>query len=42
MKEKIEKRFFVFQVIPSDFAALYGLYQARIVPIGTQSFRKQF
>ena len=42
MKKKIEKKFFVFQIIPSDFVALYCLYQGRIVPIGTQCIRKQF
>ena len=42
MKKKIEKKFFVFQIIPSDFVALYCLYQGRIVAIGTQCVRKQF
>ena len=42
MKKKIEKKFFVFQIIPSDFVALYCLYQGRKVAIGTQCFRKQF
>ena len=36
MKKKIQTFFFVFQIIPSDFVALYCLYQARIVAIGTQ------
>ena len=34
--------FFVFQIIPSDFVALYCLYQGRTVAIGTQCVRKQF
>ena len=42
MDKKIEKNFFVFQIIPSDFVALYCLYQVRIVAIGTQCVRKQF
>ena len=42
MKRKIEKKFFVFKIIPSDFVALYCLYQGRIVAIGTQCVRKQF
>ena len=42
MKKKIKKKFFVFEIIPSDFVALYCLYQGRIVAIGTQCFRKQF
>ena len=42
MKKKIEKKFFVVQIIPSDFVALYCLYQGRIVAIGTQCARKQF
>ena len=42
MKKKIEKKFFDFQIIPSDFVALYCLYQWRIVAIGTQCVRKQF
>ena len=42
MKKKIAKKFFVFQIIPSDFAALYCLYQGRIVAIGSQCVRKQF
>ena len=41
MKKKIEKNIFVFQIIPSDFLALYCLYQGRIVDIGTQCVRKQ-
>ena len=42
MKKKIEKKFFGFQIIPSDFVALNCLYQGRIVAIGTQCVRKQF
>ena len=42
MKKKIEKKFFVFRIIPYDFVALYSLYQGRIVAIGTRCFRKQF
>ena len=42
MKKDIEKKFFVFQTISSDFVALYGLYQGTIVAIGTQCVRKQF
>ena len=42
MKKDIEKKFFVFQRISSDFVALYGLYQGTIVAIGTQCVRKQF
>ena len=42
MNKKIKKKFFVFQIIPSDFVALYCLYQGRIVPIGAECVRKQF
>ena len=41
MKKKIQKKFFVFQIIPSDFVALYCLSQGRIVAIGNQCVRKQ-
>ena len=41
MMKKIQKKFFVFQIIPSDSVALYCLYQRRIVAIGTQCFRKR-
>ena len=41
MKKKIEKKFFLFQIIPYDFVALYCLYEGRIVAIGTQCVRKQ-
>ena len=40
MKEKIAKIFFVFQVIQSNFVALYCLYQGRIVAISTVCVRK--
>ena len=42
MKKKIEKRFFVSQIISSDFVALYCLYQLRILAIGTQCVREHF
>ena len=42
MKKKIQKKFLIFQIIPSDFVALYCLYQERILAIGTQGVRKQF
>ena len=42
MKKKNQKKFFVFQIILSDFVALYCLFQRRIVAIGTQCFRKDF
>ena len=42
MKKKIAKIFFVFQIVPSDFVALYCLYQGRMVANGTQCVRKQF
>ena len=42
MKKDIEKKFFVLQIIPSEFVALYCLYQGTIVAIGTQCVRKQF
>ena len=42
MKKNNEKKFLVFQIITSDFVALYCLYQGRIVAIGTQCVRKQF
>ena len=42
MKKKIEKKCFLLQIIPSDFAALYCVYEGRIVAIGTQCVRKQF
>ena len=42
MKKKIQKMFLLFEIIPSEFLALYCLYQGRIVAIGTQCVRKQF
>ena len=42
MTKKIKEKFFLFKIIPSDFVALYCLYQGRIVAIGTQCVRKQF
>ena len=42
MKKKIEKKLFLFQIIPSDFVVLYCLNRGRIVAIGTQCVRKQF
>ena len=42
MKKKSEKNFFDFQIIPSDFVALYCLYQGRIVAICTHCVSKQF
>ena len=42
MIKKIEKKFFVFQKIPSEFVALDCIYQERILAIGTQCVRKQF
>ena len=42
MKKKIEKMFFLFQITPSDFVALYCLYQGTIVAIGIQCVRKKF
>ena len=41
MKKKIAKKFFVFQIIPSEFIALNCLYQERRLAIGTQCVRKQ-
>ena len=42
MKKKIEKKFLLFEIIPSEFVALNCLYQERILPISTQCVRKQF
>ena len=42
MKKKNEKKYLVFQIIPSEFVALNCLYQERILAIGTQCVRKQF
>ena len=41
MKQKIQKKFFVFEIIPSEVIALNCLYQERILAIGTQCVRKQ-
>ena len=41
MKKKIQKKFFAFEIIASDFVALYCLYQERIVSIGTKCVRKK-
>ena len=40
MKRQIPKNFFVFRIIPSEFVALYCLYQGRIVAIGTQCVKE--
>ena len=42
MKNKILKKFFVFQIIPAGFVALNCIYQERILAIGAQCVRKQF
>ena len=42
MEIKIEKKFFVFQIISSDFVALYRLYQGRIVAIALSVLGKSF
>ena len=42
MEKKIQKKCFVFQIIPSDLIVLYCLYQGRIVASGTQCVSKQF
>ena len=42
MKKKIEAKFFVFEIIPSEFVALNCLYEERILAIGTQCVRKPF
>ena len=42
MKKKIERKFFVFEIIPFEFVALNCLCQERILAIGTQCVRKQF
>ena len=42
MKKETEKKFFLFQIFPSDFVAFYCLYQGRIVAMSTQCVRKQF
>ena len=42
MTKKTPKKFSLFEIIPSDFVALYCLYQGRIVAIGTQCVSKQY
>ena len=42
MKKKLQKKFFIFQIIASEFVALNCLYQERILVIGTRAVRKQF
>ena len=42
MKKRIEGKFLVFEIIPSEFVALNCLYQERILAIDTQCFRKEF
>ena len=41
MKQKIQGKFFVFEIIPSEFVALNWVYQERIPSIGTQCVRKR-
>ena len=40
MKNKIEKKVFLFQINPSEFVALNCLYQERILAISSQCVRK--
>ena len=40
MKQKIERKFFVFEIIPSEFVALNCLCQERILAIRTQWVKK--
>ena len=42
MKKIIEKNFFLVQITPSDFVALYCLYQGTINAIGIQCVRNKF
>ena len=42
MKKKIQAKFFVLEIIPSEFVALNCLYQERILAIDTQCVRKPF
>ena len=42
MKKKIEKKFLLFEIIPSDFVALNCLYQEKILAIGTKCVSEQF
>ena len=41
MMKKIQKKVFVFEIIPSEFVAFNCLYQERILAIGTQCVRKR-
>ena len=41
MKKNMEKKVFVFQIIPSEFVALNCLSQERILAIDTQCVRKE-
>ena len=40
MKKKIEENLLVFEIIASEFVALYCLYQEKILAIGIQCVRK--
>ena len=42
MNKKIEKKYLLCEIIPSEFVALNCLYQERILALGTQCVRKQF
>ena len=42
MKQKIAIKFFLFEIIPSEFLVLNCLYQERILTMDTQCVRKQF
>ena len=42
MEKEIQAKFFVFEIIPSEFVALNCPYQERILAIGAQCGRKQF
>ena len=42
MKKRVEKKFFVFDISPSEIVTLNSLYQERILAIGTQCVTKQF
>ena len=42
MKKKIATKFFVFEIIPSEFVSLNCFYPERILAIGSQCVRKQF
>ena len=41
MKKKNRKKFFIFEIIPSEFVALDCLYQESILATRTQCVRKQ-